>query len=461
MNHSKIVLMLFAFGCAPGFGFASSFNIIYTFPSQTTGLYPAGTPYIGSGGVLIATTAAGGTPCTTFPLGCGTVFSLSPPSTPGGSWIQATLFSFSGVDGAQPETGVIPGLNGSLAGTTSNGGPANTHCRAGCGTFFQLTPPTEPGGIWTEEVLYDFLKADFEPNALLAGPNGVFFGAALFGGNMGCSLGCGSLYELTPPSEGGTTWTLSPIHQFAFSTGDYPNTPLIAGANGVLYGTAEGGGNMNLKECDGGCGTVFSLTPPVAPATAWTFQDIYRFRSGSDGYIPQSGLVLGADGTLYGTTYYGGGSGCAGGGFVKPVADPGPGCGTVFSLTPPTAGGLWTEAVLYSFQGGTADGSFPESQSSNLVIRPGGVLYGVTTGGGGSGCFGQGCGVLYELAPPSTPGGSWTETILHIFTGGADGENPYSGPAIDSTGVLYGFANGGTGTACSGGGCGVVYQYIP
>jgi hypothetical protein len=127
-------------------------------------------------------------------------------------------------------------------------------------------------------------------------------------------------------------------------------------------------------------------------------------------------------------------------------------------LTPPgSAGGLWTKTILYEFLGGL-DGSNP---TSGVVTGPGGVLYGTTPEGGGTGCFGPGCGVLYQLTPPSVSGGSWTESILHTFTGGSDGQTPYSSPAIDSTGVLYGFAYGGSGTACNGAGCGVIYQYIP
>jgi hypothetical protein len=258
-------------------------------------------------------------------------------------------------------------------------------------------------------------------------------------------------YELLSPATTNGAWSLTPIHQFAMSTGATPISPLVMGANGVLYGTTSEGGNNNRADCPEGCGTVFSLTPPVAPATAWTFQDIYRFKGGSDGFDPAAGLILGSDGTLYGTTYYGAGTGC---GY-------GLGCGTVFSLTPPASQGtLWTETILYGFQGGS-DGNYPNSPVADLVLGPGGVIYGVTLRGGGTGCNGVGCGTLFQLNPPSGTGATWTETILHAFTGGVDGQSPQSVPAVDASGVLYGFAGGGTGTSCFGGGCGVVYQYIP
>jgi hypothetical protein len=292
---------------------------------------------------------------------------------------------------------------------------------------------------------------DFQPETLVADSNGSYFGSATFGGSKACELGCGSIYELVPPSEVGDAWGLTQIHEFAPNTGEYPNSPLVLGPGGVLYGTTEGGGNNSRSCISAACGVAFSLTPPVPPSTAWTFQDIYRFHGGSDGSEPAAGLIMGTDGTLYGTTYFGGGTGC-----TSEI-----GCGTVFSLSPPISpGGPWVETILYSFQGGS-DGANPFSDSGTLVLGEGGVIYGVTQSGGGTGCNGQGCGTLYQLAPPVMVGGAWTETILHAFTGGADGQNPQSVPAMDPSRVLYGFANGGTGTSCGGGGCGVVYQYVP
>jgi uncharacterized protein YceK len=160
-------------------------------------------PYIGPGGVLFGSTVGGG------PIvncngasGCGTVFSLTPPSEPGGAWTQSLLYSFQGPpDGSKPAVGVLPGPDGTLLGTTIIGGPANSHCRYGCGTLFQLTPPSEPGGAWTEATEYDFDKADSQPYALLAAGNGNYFGVALFGGNKACNLGCGSVLRIAVPGD--------------------------------------------------------------------------------------------------------------------------------------------------------------------------------------------------------------------------------------------------------------------
>jgi hypothetical protein len=424
----------------------AQFSTIYTFSGQPDGAHPVGTPLISPGGMLFGLTNSGGVSCSSGTLGCGVGFSLSPPSEIGGAWTEALLYSFQGgSDGASANSNLIPGENGVLMGTTAAGGAYNSHCRYGCGTFFELTPPAEPGGSWTENVLFAYPKADFEPGTLLAGTGGVFYGASALGGDKACNLGCGSIYELLPPSQPGGAWTLVPIHQFSPNTGAYPYSPLIQDSNGVLYGMTEEGGNNRTGLCTG-CGTVFSLTPPTVPGEPWAFAGIYRFRGGKDGFYPLGSLSMGTDGTLYGTTQYGGAQGCGS-----------LGCGTVFSLVPPASGsGLWTKTTLYAFVGGS-DGANP---ASGVVIGAGGVLYGATPEGGGTECSGIGCGVLYQLTPPSA-GGNWAEAIVHSFTGGSDGQAPYNPPTVGPGGALYGVAGGGTGTSCSGGGCGVVYQYVP
>jgi hypothetical protein len=391
---------------------------------------------------LYGVTAYGGTiPCGASEIGCGVAFSLTPPSQDGGAWTESILHSFqAGADGALPTAGLLAGLGGALMGTTSYGGVAS-NCPSGCGAFFELTPPAQPAGGWSYQVLYNYSKEYRSPEALLAGSGGSFYGTAEFGGSRACSDGCGSIYELAPQSSG---YSLTRLHEFDPISGETPSWPLIWGPNGVLYGIAEGGDSQG-RSC-GGCGVVYSLSPPVAPSTTWTYQDIYRFRGGADGFNPVGGLAMASNGVLYGVTYYGGqNSTCTSG------------CGTVFSLTPPASGtGLWTKVTLHIFLGGS-DGYNPDS---GVVIGTGGVLYG-TTPGGGTGCSGPGCGVLYALTPPTVPGGSWTESIVYAFTGGADGAYPYFTPALDSNGTLYGFAEGGSGGCFSGAGCGVVWQYIP
>jgi len=89
--------------------------------------------------------------------------------------------------------------------------------------------------------------------------------------------------------------------------------------------------------------------------------------------------------------------------------------------------------VLYSFSGST-DGANPGY--GNLTFDQAGNIYGTTFYGGNN----NSDGVVYELTPSS---GSWTESAIYVFTGGADGANPYSSVIFDQAGNLYGTANAG------------------
>jgi uncharacterized repeat protein (TIGR03803 family) len=106
-----------------------------------------------------------------------------------------------------------------------------------------------------------------------------------------------------------------------------------------------------------------------------------------------------------------------------------------------------TESVLYSF-GGTLDGGDPEGA---LTQDAAGALYGTTQVGGSAGH-----GIVFQLVPPASGKGAWKETILHDFTDGNDGGNPFSTLVFDSEGALYG-------TTASGGqnGAGVVFKLTP
>jgi uncharacterized repeat protein (TIGR03803 family) len=167
--------------------------------------------------------------------------------------------------------------------------------------------------------------------------------------------------------------------------------------------------------------------------TTGTETVLYSFTGGNDGQDPEAGLIMDATGNLYGTTAYGGGTGC--GGF---------GCGVVFKLD--TTG---AETVLYSFSGGN-DG---QDSEAGLIMDATGNLYG-TTNSGGAFNF----GVVFKL---DTTG---TETVLYSFTGGADGATPEGSLISDSSGALYGTTQNGGDSNCKsqyGFGCGVVFKLIP
>lgn len=151
----------------------------------------------------------------------------------------------------------------------------------------------------------------------------------------------------------------------------------------------------------------------LAPsAHAANIHVLYDFQSLADGAYPEDAPIMDQADNLYGTTLEGGSGGCAGGG-----------CGTVFKLAPDG-----TKTTLYSFVGGS-DGDGPHG----LVMDKAGNLAGVTTAGGGSGCFDNyGCGTVFEVAS------NGSETVLHAFQGGSDGGNPSGGLIRDGKGNLYG-----------------------
>lgn len=225
--------------------------------------------------------------------------------------------------------------------------------------------------------------------------------------------------------------TFTVLH--AFSGGGDGSSP-VAGVTmdraGNLYGTTLTGG------IHGSFGIVFKMSHK---GSGWVLTPVYSFAGRSSGQNPYSGVILGANGTLYGTTSEGGGGECNGGG----------GCGNVFSLRIPastckTTLCSWNETVLYAFAGG-GDGGIP--LSGPLVLDHTGSVYGTASLGGD-----YGKGVVYKLTPS---GGTWTETVLYSFTGGADGQTPNGGVTFDNAGNLYGTAVGGTY------GCGTVYQLTP
>lgn len=192
----------------------------------------------------------------------------------------------------------------------------------------------------------------------------------------------------------------------------------------------------------------FSL---AVSARAQTENILFNFSNGTDGGQPISSVIFDSAGNLYGTTNEGGiDTDCQGLGNT--------GCGVVYELS--LVSGVWQETVLYSFTGGS-DGGVPYA---GLVFDSSGNLYGTTQFGGISGgCSGFGCGVIFELSPS---GSSWTEMVLHTFTGGSDGAYPVAGLIFDAAGNLYGTASAG-GNSTSGcvyqriDGCGVVFELLP
>jgi hypothetical protein len=203
-----------------------------------------------------------------------------------------------------------------------------------------------PAPAQTLTTIYSFKGSpDGATPGSVSGQGGVLYGTT----NGGGTSGFGTAFSLTPPASSGGAWTETVLYDFGGgSDGINPNVGLAIGKDGSVCGTTAGGGTSNN-------GTVFCLTPPASSGGSWTEKVLHRFAgSPGDGARPFAGLWR-TGGVIYGTTGFGG------------TTD----SGTVFSLTPPaSAGGAWTETVLYFFKGGS-DGRDP---LGSVLIGSGGVL---------------------------------------------------------------------------------------
>jgi uncharacterized repeat protein (TIGR03803 family) len=375
--------------------------------------------------------------------GCGTVFELTRAS--GGIWNQNVIYAFQGgSDGAFPQAGLVFDRAGNLFGTTSAGG-FNGTClnEPGCGTVFELTPPAQQGGNWTESVLWVFGNGvdGADPRAnLIIDQTGNLYGTAHIGG----TFGGGTVFELSPPSAPGGSWTETTLHSFTGLLGTDDGYNPVAGLAydkaGNIYGTTPLGGQYSaLCPAPAGCGIVFRLRP--SSGGTWTEKVLYAFQGGSDGISPGGNLLVFQQ-SLVGTTEGGGQNDQ----------------GTVFQVAA-SAGGV-AETILYNFQGGS-DGISPVG---GLVADRAFNVYGTTiAGGSGSGgnCSNNpGCGTVFQLVPPVSPDGVWTESVLYAFQGGKDGALPSSSLLLGNGWLLGTTGEGGGSPNCATNGingCGTVF----
>ncbi len=274
--------------------------------------------------------------------------------------------------------------------------------------------------------------------------------------------------------------TFSVLHTFAGGLdGATPQAGMVLDRGGNFYGTTSFGG------CSGGqcLGNVFRLKHS---GSGWILTPLHAFLNHGDGQLP-SAVAIGPDGSLFGTTWSGGG-GC----------DPDV-CGITYNLRPLATACTsalcdWTESILYVFSEGqpSRPGFGPPAfdHSGNLyltttlggygavteLLKSNGIwsllvlhefngfdgngpqagvifdgadkLYGTTTGGGTSDY-----GTAYQLTPS---GSGWTLQDLYSFQGQDDGQSPVGGLILDSAGNLYG-------TTTNGGlhGGGTVFELSP
>ena len=353
----------------------SNYTVVGGFTITNGGFHPHGQLIEGSDGSLYGTTYQGGV------SNCGTVFKISKNGTGG----IVVLTNFMGVyaNGANPEAGLLKASDGMLYGTTYRGGADNY------GTLFNLA---EAGTNFAD--LRDFSLSGGDgsyPNGIFQASDGLLYGITEGGG----SNDLGTVFKMNDDGSG-----LAILHHFnpTNADGNYPMM-LREGDAGWLYGTTYSGGVSNL-------GTVFKLDKN---GTNYTVLKSFT-NSISEGANPYFSTESG-DGRLFGTACFGGAN-----------SD-----GVVFGLN--TDGSAYT--VLYSFTGTGGDGANP---GAGFVITAAGVLYGTTEAGVSSSN-----GIVYAL---NTNGSGYA--ILKQFTGSSNGGNPWGALILDSDGMLYGTTAGDT-----------------
>lgn len=263
-----------------------------------------------------------------------------------------------------------------------------------------LMVPLRPLHAQSLQILHSFSGPDgaLPIGSLTLDRSGNIYGTTSRGGNADV----GTVFKL---KQSNGNWLLTPLHVFqAGSDGAFPLAGITLAANGIAYGSTQGGGQA---------GIAFSLRPgasrPLSVLQPWNETIINSFMGNNGEEPPYGNLLLDQAGNLYGTAISGGQYGA----------------GVVYKLSP--LGGGWTENVLYGFGGVSGDGTTPYS---GLIMDAAGNLYGTTDQGGANEV-----GTVYELTPS---GSGWTEQVLYSFTQATDGAFPVGGVIFDSAGNLYG-----------------------
>ena len=363
-----------------------------------------------------------------------------------------------GIDGGNPYAGLTWDGGSNFYGTASVGGYTGNTCynlagftAHGCGTIYRLH---RSGSNWTFSTLYEFQGGTADGNFPI-GPVSIAADGSLngttwaghFNGSTNCEfsglhpphIGCGTVFNLKPPSTACTTalcfWTETITYAFP----GLNNTGSAGPGLGAL--TFDQAGNLYDTDFNGAdnAGEVFQLVPSgggYAPGNF--FAEEPKKGQPETPLLSTNGVTLDSAGNIYTTAEMGSESApyC---GF--PYFD---GCGAVFQLVPSSSG--WTANIIYQFTDGE-DGKFP---IAGLIIDKAGNLYGVTsTDGPGSG------GTVFELSPSG--GGNWTYQTIYALPNGyaqegncflAVGTEGCSGPwgtlLMDSAGNIYGasYANG-------------------
>jgi hypothetical protein len=417
-------------------------RVLHSFQGGLDGALPVGAVVVDKQGNLYGATTAGGSSSCVSINECGTVYKLAPPANPSDPWTETVLYVFKGnasSDGTTPAGGIVMDDDGNLFGTTAYGGTGTCYLlgtNEGCGTVFELSPPTAPGGTWTERVLYSF-KGDKDGQLpwgdVTLDQDGNIYGATEYGGGYGsCNAPyyqhCGTVYKLRRPRKSDGDWAEQVMHSFrGGEDGAGPNGGLLLQGKGVIYGTTRWGGT-NIIGCNSsgftGCGTLYKLERPPDDSL-WGLRSIHDFgKSSTDALGPNGGLITDCEGHLYGTSY-----------------------GTVFEFTR-QKNGTWSERFLHS----TGVGHFGGWSTQMVLRQKNRAIYGLDAEGGT-----LGGGTIFDIA-----GSTLDYTVLYDFYASPN-DGVYPVALTQHREIFFGATQGGgqdSVTVCGNYGCGTIFSLV-
>ncbi len=380
--------------------YASIPTILYSFTDNTDGEHPTGGLLMDAAGDLFGT-ANDGPGSSDQSEATGSVFALKPID---GGYVEFTIADFgtSAVEGMSASSGLTRDAAGDLFGTAVSSNNDAVYEIPQNGASIASVPKTLAtfGGAATQQDI---------------GEGGPYGGLVMdrAGNLFGTTTdGNGSVFEIAYTGAGQYA-TATTIATFSGSAAE-PLGNLIMDASGDLFGTtATGGAN--------GDGSVFEIKFANG-SYASTPTTLYSFTSAADGDLPAGGLVMDADGNLFGTTS-GGGTGVNGGPFKNPLTG-----GTVFELKDINGTYASTATTLYTFTG-DSEGSDP---LAGLIMDAAGDLFGTTTGIDG------GNATVFEIKHTN---GSYASppTVLASFTS----DPILGGLVMDTAGDLFGVTGSG------------------
>lgn len=404
---------------------AQTFRILHYFSTQahnpTDGLTADA-----AGNLYGATESGGSFAGNCVGSGCGTVFRLTFRNS---SWLYTPIYEFQlGNDGAFPQAAPVLGPDGSLYGTTLEGG-GSANCTYGCGVVYKLLPPptTCPSTLcrWSDKVIYAFatqtIYDGMSPASRVTFDSaGNLYGTTKAGGNRIFGPNEGTAYELIHSQN---SWSETILYSFLgglFGDIGSPASEVILDQVGNLYGTGEGV-DCGIHQ---GCGAVYELSPAQG---GWREQYIHVFNEPGDGINPMGAPIWDGAGNMYGSTSE-----------DSLAGNNGP---TIWKLSP--SNGTWTDEILYTWPLRAPGGN------GSLTMDAQGNLYGVQF------VYQQGNGSVFKLANNN---GVWTYSTLHEFNG-SDGSYPNGSLVVDRDGNIFGttYAGGSSAPYCSGG-CGVIFE---